>query len=206
MAQDGTLRLAPAPAPSDPGLSKDQLQRQMAVARESISHTVDEIKETVVHQYEAVKETISETLDWREQVKKRPLQWGAGAVGAGFVAGYGIAAMVKGNRDAAAGNDQEETKKRVASAISAASQTLSARGSIAEKDKDDSGPGIFDRFKETQTYDRLKQEAASVGNRFVDEISKKAQAVILPAAIAWVGGWLERLVPEQKSAGMKRAG
>ena len=72
MAQDGTLGLAPAPAPSDPGLSKDQLQRQMAVARESISHTVDEIKDTVVHQYEAVKETISETLDWREQVKKRP--------------------------------------------------------------------------------------------------------------------------------------
>jgi hypothetical protein len=204
MAQDGTLRLAEAQAPSDPGLSKDQLQRQMAVARESISHTVDEIKDTVVHQYEAVKETISETLDWREQVKKRPLQWGAGAVGAGFVAGYGIAAMVKcNNRGDAAGN--HETKKRVASAISAASQTLAARAST-EKEKDDAGPGILDRFKETQTYDRLKQEAASVGNRFVDEISKKTQAVLLPAAIALVGGWLERLVPEQKTAGMKRAG
>jgi hypothetical protein len=77
---------------------------------------------------------------------------------------------------------------------------------ITEKEKDDAGPGILDRFKETQTYDRLKQEAASVGNRFVDEISKKAQAVLLPAAIALVGGWLERLVPEQKTAGMKRAG
>jgi hypothetical protein len=204
MAENGTLGLAPAP--TDPGLSKDQLQRQMAVARESISHTVDEIRDTVVHQYEAVKETISETLDWREQVKKRPIQWGAGAVGAGFLAGYGIAAIVKGSRDDSAGDHKEATKKRVASAVSTASQTLAAAGGVAAKQTEDSGPGLLDRFKETQTYDRLKQEAASVGNRFVDEVSKKAQAVLLPAAIALVGGWLERLVPEQKTAGMKRAG
>src|SRR5688572_31014012 len=80
----------------DDDLSKDELQQQMEAARESISNTVDEIKDTVVNQYESVKESFSQTLDWHEQVKKRPVAWGAGALGAGFIVGYGVAAVVKG--------------------------------------------------------------------------------------------------------------
>jgi hypothetical protein len=68
----------------------------MDEARDSISHTVTEIRDTVVQQYESVKETISETLDWREQFRKQPLAWGLGAVGASFVTGYALAAIIKG--------------------------------------------------------------------------------------------------------------
>jgi uncharacterized protein YjbJ (UPF0337 family) len=71
--------------------TKAELQQRMEDARESLAQTVEEIKETVTDQYEAVKETVTDVLDWREQFKDNPLVWGAGAVAAGLVVGYGIA-------------------------------------------------------------------------------------------------------------------
>ena len=94
MAEERTLGLARAQETSsaeDP--SKEELQRRMNQARDSISNTVTEIKETVANQVQAVKDT----LDWREQFKKRPVAWSVGAVGVGFVVGYSIAAVAKGD-------------------------------------------------------------------------------------------------------------
>ena len=102
MVEEGTLGLVRSNEPSGPlskpdeDSSKDELQHRMEAARESISNTVDEIKDTVVNQYESVKESVSQTLDWQEQVKRRPVAWSAGALGAGFIVGYGVAAVVKG--------------------------------------------------------------------------------------------------------------
>ena len=36
-------------------------------------------------------------VDWREQFMKRPVAWTAGALGAGFLVGYGVAACVSGD-------------------------------------------------------------------------------------------------------------
>lgn len=44
-------------------------------------------------------------------------------------------------------------------------------------------PGLLSRFKETQAYDRLQQEVSTLGSRAVDELSKTAQAVVLPAIL-----------------------
>ena len=52
----------------------------MEEARESISHTVEEIKDTVEDQYESVKETVSGVLDYREQFQKDPIVWSVGAL------------------------------------------------------------------------------------------------------------------------------
>jgi hypothetical protein len=60
----------------------------MEEARESISHTVEEIKDTVEDQYESVKETVSGVLDYREQFQKDPIVWSVGALAAGFALGY----------------------------------------------------------------------------------------------------------------------
>lgn len=46
-----------------------------------------------------------------------------------------------------------------------------------------SGPGLFERFKETQAYDRLQQEVQTLGSRAVEELSKTAQQVVLPALL-----------------------
>src|SRR6185503_5343533 len=99
MAEERTLGLARARDFSDEEPSKEELQRRMEEARDSISNTVTEIKDTVVNQYQSVKETINETLDWREQFRKRPLAWSAGALGLGLWTGYCIAGAIKGEDD-----------------------------------------------------------------------------------------------------------
>ena len=207
MAEEGTLGLAGEPSGqglSKPGQdsSKDELQHRMEVARESISHTVDEIKDTVVNQYESVKETISKTLDWHEQVKRRPVIWSAGALGAGFVVGYGIAAVAKHETNGSAPGYEYDLSKRATLTLPKHSQN-DASAARREEDEEQSRPGVLERFKETQAYYRLKQEAAVVGNRFVDEISKKAQEVVLPVAVAWVGSWLEGILPAEGTSEAK---
>src|ERR1044071_2484190 len=86
MAEERTLGLARAQEPATEEPSKQELQRRLDEARDSISHTVTEIRESVANQVQAVKET----LDWREQFKKRPVAWSAGAAGVGFLVGYGL--------------------------------------------------------------------------------------------------------------------
>jgi ElaB/YqjD/DUF883 family membrane-anchored ribosome-binding protein len=86
-----------APAAVGEETTKAELQRRMEEARESITQTVAEIKDTVANQYQSVKETVTEALDWREQYRKRPVAFSAGAVGVGFVAGYAVAGALKGS-------------------------------------------------------------------------------------------------------------
>jgi len=207
MVEEGTLGLVRSK--ESPGelydsgedLSKDELQRRMDGARESISQTVDEIKDTMVNQYEAVKDTVSKTLDWHEQVKKRPVIWSAGAVGAGFVVGYGVAAIVKGPGRISVQPYPEAPLSRAAINAPPFSQSNAAAAVRSE-----SRTGLMQRIQETPAYDRVKNEAGVIGNRFVDEVSKKAQEVILPAAVAWIGSWLEGLLPKKESNGSKISG
>src|SRR5215813_14922481 len=93
MAEERTLGLQKTHDDFAEEPTKEELQRRLEDARDSISHTVTEIKETVANQVQAVKDT----LDWREQFKKRPVAWCATALGVGFATGYCIAAKVKGN-------------------------------------------------------------------------------------------------------------
>src|ERR1044071_1770650 len=93
MAEERTLGLARAQEQTGEEPSKEELQRRLGQARDSITSTVSEIKETVANQVQAVKDT----LDWREQFKKRPVVWTAAALGVGFCTGYCIANYVKGD-------------------------------------------------------------------------------------------------------------
>ena len=40
------------------------------------------------------------------------------------------------------------------------------------------------RFKETRAYDRLQSELSTLGDRAIDELSKTAQTVVVPAILA----------------------
>src|SRR5690348_4391937 len=93
MAEERALGLARAQDSTEGEPSKEELQRRLGEARDSISSTVTEIKETVAHQVQAVKDS----LDWREQFKRRPVVWSAAAMGVGFATGYCIAAYAKGD-------------------------------------------------------------------------------------------------------------
>lgn len=235
MAEERNLATVRAPeADNDEDTTKAELQRRMEEARESITQTVTEIKDTVMNQYQAVKES----LDWREQYRRRPVAWSIGATAVGFLVGYTLMGAFSGDDDEegrASGyptysesdvwniTDVEPVKYEraagFAAAPSAAASSYSPQATTgsspqshapaqklsqdfggssakplganmtyeageqkaAEEEEVDKGPGIIERFKGTKAYDRLEQEVSSLGDRFLEELSKTAQTVVLPA-------------------------
>ena len=120
MAEERNTGLARAPEPlTDTDATKEELQRRMEEARESITQTVAEIKETVTTQYQQVRESISETLDWREQYRRRPLAFSAGALGVGLILGYSVRGAFGGGSDDDDDFDTEDSD--VQASISASS-------------------------------------------------------------------------------------
>src|SRR5215207_8547710 len=117
MAEERNVSLARTtaePAEDDANdATKAELQRRMDEARESITHTVTEIKETVMNQYQQVRESISDSLDWREQYRRRPVPFTVGAFGVGLVLGYSIANAVKGDGAADDDYDTDEAFDRI---------------------------------------------------------------------------------------------
>jgi len=197
MAEERTLGLARARDTVETGddqPSKEELQRRMEEARDSITNTVTEIKDNVAQQYENVKDA----LDWREHFKRQPIGWSLGAAGVGFFVGYGIAAAIKG--------DDDDDVPYASAAYSTPRQRPAKRELMSDatptNGKDD-GPGLFERFRETSAYERLSQEAGSIGDRLVEELSTTAQSVVLPALLkkikSWIGVDLSDKTPAMKS-------
>ncbi len=192
---------------TDDDATKEELQRRMEEARESISQTVSDIKETVNTQYQNVRENINEALDWREQFRKRPVAFSAGALGVGLLVGYSVGGAFKGDREDDYGEyydteadtydysgDDDNYTPTMAARSMRRPQNLGATSDYAKSsattsyyntaeasdDLESSGPGMMERFKGTPAYDKLTSELGTLGSRFVDEISHTAQTVVLP--------------------------
>lgn len=186
MAEERTLGIARARETSTETFgeepSKEELQRRMEEARDSITNTVTEIKENVAQQVENVKDA----LDWREHFKRQPLAWSLGAAGVGFFVGYGIAAAITGD-------DRDEIRYAPSPSYSLSAPPLTREASQVETTKSngkDDGPGLLDRFRETSAYERLSQEAGAIGDRLVEELSSTAQQVVLPALLRKIKSWI----------------
>ena len=197
MAEERTLGLARAQDQFVEEPSKEELQRRLDETRGSISQTVTEIKETVANQVQAVKDT----LDWREQFKKRPVAWSAGALGVGFLTGYCVAARFKGEEydrySSAIDRYGDQAKSYSAQPVlGAAHADMSAPGMTPRlgNGSKDHGPGFFEKLTNTHAYERVKDEAGNIGNAFVQELSNTAKQVVLPALITslrnFIGGHL----------------
>jgi hypothetical protein len=179
MAEERTLGLARAQDYTAEEPSKEELQRRMDEARDSISSTVTEIKETVANQVQAVKDT----LDWREQFKKRPVVWSAAALGVGFCTGYCIANYAKGESDdyrSAIDRYGEESKQYTAQSLAGTAASMAPR---LDNGKHDTGPSFFQKVTNTPAFERVRDEAGNIGDAFVQELSKTAKTVVLPALI-----------------------
>ncbi len=224
MAEERNLSLTRvSDADTDEDSTKAELQRRMEEARESITQTVTEIKETVSNQYQQVRNTINESLDWREQYRRRPIPFAIGALGVGLVVGYSVAGAFKSDDDDdyddydtedalyRANNESASSRPYAAQAIIGAPAAYAAASpsrmsadvgpetrpsyssgyeapdapspTSAEEDAEPDGPSLLDRFKETKAYDRLQDEISTLGSRAVEELSKTAQNVILPALL-----------------------
>lgn len=191
MAEEGTLGLARAQEQSSEDLSKEELQRRLDDARGSISNTVTEIKETVANQVQAVKDT----LDWREQFKKRPVAWTAGAAGVGFLTGYCIAATIKGDgRDDERLYQPESLLSRGYAAqpiIGQIAPESDTKAQTSGNGHDESkGPGLLHRLADTPAYEKVKSEAGSVAETLLQELGKTAKLVVVPALIKSVKNFL----------------
>ena len=192
MAEERTLGLARVEERTSEEPSKEELQRRLGEARDSISSTVTEIKETVANQVKAVKDT----LDWREQFKRRPVAWSAAALGVGFATGYCIASYAKGDGtdyDSAINRYGEESKQYAAQGI-AASVEPSMR-SRQDNGKHDTGPGFFQKVANTPAFERVRDEAGNIGDAFVQEITKTAKTVVLPALITSLRNFIGAHLP-----------
>ena len=183
MAEERTLGLARAQDLTTEEPSKEELQRRLGEARDSITNTVSEIKETVANQVQAVKDT----LDWREQFKRRPVVWSAAALGAGFCTGYCIANYVKGDeREYHSAIDRygDESRHYATQGIaSSAPMTAPVHVKTGNGTHHDTGPNFFQKLTNTPAFDRVKNEAGNIGDAFVEELSKTAKTVVLPALI-----------------------
>jgi hypothetical protein len=203
MAEERTLGLARVQDQTAEEPSKEELQRRLDHTRDSISQTVTEIKETVANQVQAVKNT----LDWREQFKKRPVAWSAGAVGVGFIVGYSVAGAFKDDdyRRYSSAIEQygEESRSYAAQPILGAHAEMPAADYAPRtgNGSKDHGPGFFKRVANTHAFERVVDEAGNVGNAFVQELSNTAKTVVLPALITslrnFIGGHLPN-APESK--------
>ena len=185
MAEERTLGLARAQEHSTDEPSKEELQRRMGQARDSITNTVSEIKETVANQVQAVKDT----LDWREQFKKRPVAWSAAALGVGFCTGYCIANYVKGDSsdyDSAIDRYGQQSRHYAEqNFVSNAAMATPSAGVRTKQDNGthDSGPNFFEKVANSAAFDRVRNEAGNIGEAAVQELTKVAKTVVLPALI-----------------------
>lgn len=184
MAEERTLGIARARDAEGTEPSKEDLQRRMEKARDSISSTVTEIKDNVAQQYETVKDA----LDWREHFKKQPLAWSVGAAGVGFFVGYGIAAAIRGDGDDELGYSSSPARSLIAQPAIRESINAASPGSATNGKED--GPGMLERFRETSAYERLSKEAATLGDRLVEELSTTAHQVVLPALLNKIRNWI----------------
>ncbi len=195
MAEERNLGLARAPESYGDDPSKEELQRRMDQARDSISHTVTEIKDTVANQMQAVKET----LDWREQFKKRPVAWSAGAVGVGFLVGYGLAAMVKGNSDEYSGPVDYYAPRPRAYASQSTVGSPSTPSAPKESGNGHEGPGFFEKLSHTPAFGRVKDEAGNIGDAVLQELTKTAKQVVLPALMTSLKNFIGDYLPKSES-------
>ncbi len=196
MAEERTLGLARAQEYNTEEPSKEELQRRLGVARDSISNTVTEIKETVANQVQAVKDT----LDWREQFKKRPVVWSAAALGVGFCTGYCIAAYAKGDSDEyeSAIDRYGEEARQFTSQPMVAGAAMAPQAGVSAKQGNgthDTGPSFFQKMVHTPAFERVKDEAGNIGDAIVQELSKTAKSVVLPALITSLRNFIGDYLP-----------
>jgi hypothetical protein len=125
--------------------------------------------------------------------------------------------MAKGN----AGADYDSSYDRYgygeASRSYAAQPILQASAAHVDTSKSgngkhDDGPGFFEKLSHTQAYQKVKHEASNLGDEFVQEITKTAKQMVLPAIMVslrnFIGGYLpnaEKTAQQQSGSSTMRA-
>lgn len=190
MAEEGNFGVARA-LEADGDSTKAEFHGRVEEARESIKESVSEPKENVVSRHDTVREGVTGVVDWREQVRKRPIACSLGALGVGLLVGYRVAGLIESA-------DEPESERTGAESIEheatgpgafgddhsyAANECGVTRVGEEHMELEQNRPGLIDRFKETRVYDRLQGEVSDLGNKIMDDLANTARSVVLPALL-----------------------
>ena len=123
-------------------------------------------------------------------------------MGVGFATGYCIAAFAKGEEseyDDAIDRYGEESKYYDARAMASggAAMAAPALGVSAKQGNGThhSGPSFFQKVAHTHAFERMRDEAGNIGDAFVQELSKTAKTVVLPALITSLRNFIGDYLP-----------
>lgn len=115
-------------------------------------------------------------FDWRAQVSEYPLAFSVGALAAGLIVGYSLGGALGGT---------DEGSAQGGLSAGALQQTSYASGREDWPLAEGPGkPGLIEKFKHTQAFDRLQEELSNLGDRLLSELSRAGQEVVLPALTA----------------------
>jgi hypothetical protein len=84
---------------------------------------------------------------------------------------------------------------------SLASYSSPAPAAQEEQQEEPKGPGLFERFKETKAYDKLQEELSTLGERALEELSRTARNVVVPALLTKLKGLIGLDLSGQQAGG-----
>ena len=124
----------------------------------------------------------------RRSYAAQPVLGGAGA-GAYQRTSHPEAAAYDSGGDDYSGDVGPETRPSYSSGYQAptaprAQGLASYASAAAEEPEEPKGPGLIERFRETKAYDKLQGELATLGERAIEELSRTAQTVVVPALLS----------------------
>ncbi|HEX8775610.1 MAG TPA: hypothetical protein VF735_18715 [Pyrinomonadaceae bacterium] len=118
-------------------------------------------------------ESATSALDWRAQINEHPLAYSAGAMLAGLAVGYCIAGTF--------GSESRERSLDNTSDLSEQHAFYASGRQDWPMAEESNKPGLIEKFKTTQAFDRLQEEVSKLGDRLMSELSRVGQEVVLPA-------------------------
>ncbi|HEX8137977.1 MAG TPA: hypothetical protein VF544_10340 [Pyrinomonadaceae bacterium] len=142
----------------------------------------------------AAAATAAGGFDWRAQISEHPLAFSAGALAAGILVGYGLAGAF---------GEEDAGSQGGLTASAAAEHTSYVSGKQDWGLAEGAGkPGLIEKFKNTQAFDRLQEELSSLGDRLLNELSRAGREVVLPA----LTGKIKELLGADVAGGSQEGG
>ena len=132
-------------------------------------------------------------LDWRAQINEHPLAFSAGAMVAGLAVGYCLAGTLSDAGREGSDESLSSISEQHTSYVRGDQDWPMAEGS--------NKPGLIEKFKKTDAFDRLQAEVSKLGDRLMTELSRVGQEVVLPALTGKIAELVGADASQQKPGG-----
>jgi hypothetical protein len=129
-------------------------------------------------------------------------------MGVGFCTGYCIANYVKGESGeyhSAIDRYGEESRHYATQGIVSGAAAPAGIHAKQGNGTHDSGPNLFQKIASTSAFERVRDEAGNIGDAVVQELSKTAKTVVLPALITSLRNFIGDHLPNAEKRAEQRS-